>query len=310
MATSNRWTTETSHEFRLYCLDKKTGKICGTGWRAMASKNQAPHSNPRTRIPPATTDGQRVIASFGSEGLYCFDMAGKLLWKKDLGLFDRDTTWFPRRNGGLPPRPCSRTGASTCSATCRRTRSSPPSTPGTAARSGGRSARMSPPRPPPTLYRSGGKTLLIVNGYKQIAAYEAGSGKEAWRLTGGGDIPVPTPIASGGLIYITNAHGRNGPRYMRSRERRRAISRSNPTRPPARTSRGSKTAAARTCRLPSSTATTSTCAATRAYDLLRGKDGRTDNSERLGTGRTGFTASGAAADGSCITLARRARCMS
>ena len=32
-------------------------------------------------------------------------------------------------------------------------------------------------------------------------------------MTGGGDIPVPTPIASHGLIFITNAHGGKSPVY-------------------------------------------------------------------------------------------------
>ena len=34
------------------------------------------------------TDGERIIAFFGSEGLYAFDMKGKQLWKKDLGVLD------------------------------------------------------------------------------------------------------------------------------------------------------------------------------------------------------------------------------
>src|SRR6185436_8885280 len=31
------------------------------------------------------TDGERVIAFFGSAGLYCYDLAGKELWHRDLG---------------------------------------------------------------------------------------------------------------------------------------------------------------------------------------------------------------------------------
>ncbi len=34
---------------------------------------------------PLVTDGERVIASFGSYGIYCFDMQGSLIWEKDLG---------------------------------------------------------------------------------------------------------------------------------------------------------------------------------------------------------------------------------
>ena len=34
------------------------------------------------------TDGRHLVAFFGSEGLYCFDLDGKLLWQKDLGVLD------------------------------------------------------------------------------------------------------------------------------------------------------------------------------------------------------------------------------
>ena len=32
-------------------------------------------------------------------------------------------------------------------------------------------------------------------------------------MTGGGDIPVPTPVVAHGLAYVTNAHGRMSPIY-------------------------------------------------------------------------------------------------
>ena len=48
---------------------------------------KASHANPT----PAT-DGAHVVASFGSEGLYCYDRDGKLLWQKSLGVLD--SGWF------------------------------------------------------------------------------------------------------------------------------------------------------------------------------------------------------------------------
>src|SRR4029079_11711076 len=46
---------------------------------------------PPKASPPNSTlapDGQRLIAFFGSEGLYAYDLKGKLLWQKDLGVLD------------------------------------------------------------------------------------------------------------------------------------------------------------------------------------------------------------------------------
>ena len=51
----------------------------------------------------------------------------------------------------------------------------------------------------------------MVNGYSQIGGYDFDSGKELWKLSNGGDAPVPTPIFAHGLIYIHGSHGRYQP---------------------------------------------------------------------------------------------------
>lgn len=58
-----------------------------------------------------------------------------------------------------------------------------------------------------------GRTQIIVNGWRHIGAYDFITGREIWRLKGGGDIPVPTPVVHDGLIFITNAHGPMAPVY-------------------------------------------------------------------------------------------------
>ena len=75
-------------EWLVLCYDKNNGKEL---WRKTVRK-----SKPRaSRHPKAThantsvcVDGKHVIAFLGSEGIYCYDMAGELLWKKDLGTID------------------------------------------------------------------------------------------------------------------------------------------------------------------------------------------------------------------------------
>jgi outer membrane protein assembly factor BamB len=48
-----------------------------------ATQNRHPKSSHCSSTP--ATDGKHVVAIFGSEGLFCFDMEGKVVWKKDLG---------------------------------------------------------------------------------------------------------------------------------------------------------------------------------------------------------------------------------
>jgi outer membrane protein assembly factor BamB len=65
----------------------------------------------------------------------------------------------------------------------------------------------------PTVHESTQRTQVIANGWKQIAGYDVETGKRLWHLRGGGDIPVPTPVVSHDLIFITNAHGSAAPIY-------------------------------------------------------------------------------------------------
>jgi outer membrane protein assembly factor BamB len=65
----------------------------------------------------------------------------------------------------------------------------------------------------PTIHEVGGRTHVIVNGWRHTGAYDFETGREIWKLNGGGDIPVPVPVVGHGLIFITNAHGPGAPVY-------------------------------------------------------------------------------------------------
>jgi len=69
-------------------LDKRTGK---TLWQQTA-QSSAPRTKRHTKATHANstpaTDGKRLIAYFGSQGVYAYSLEGKLLWSKDLGAFD------------------------------------------------------------------------------------------------------------------------------------------------------------------------------------------------------------------------------
>jgi outer membrane protein assembly factor BamB len=73
-------------QFVLICIDRKTGK---TLWQQVA-KEELPHEGFKEgdgsfASPSGVTDGKNVYAYFGSHGLYCYDMSGKLQWSQSLG---------------------------------------------------------------------------------------------------------------------------------------------------------------------------------------------------------------------------------
>ncbi len=66
------------------CFDRRDGKLlwqAGTTW---TEKESGGGANPPC-TPSPVTDGQRLIAWFGSAGVFCYDLAGRELWRRDLG---------------------------------------------------------------------------------------------------------------------------------------------------------------------------------------------------------------------------------
>src|SRR5258707_550873 len=65
----------------------------------------------------------------------------------------------------------------------------------------------------PAVCEEGLRPQLIVNGWKHMGGYDVQTGEEIWRMSGGGDCPVPTPVVWRGLIFMMSAHGPRSPIY-------------------------------------------------------------------------------------------------
>jgi outer membrane protein assembly factor BamB len=69
----------------LMCFNRADGKLLWQAGVTATAKDPTHGTNPYCSASPVT-DGERVIASFASDGLYCYDFSGKELWKRtDLG---------------------------------------------------------------------------------------------------------------------------------------------------------------------------------------------------------------------------------
>ncbi|MCP4251750.1 MAG: PQQ-binding-like beta-propeller repeat protein [bacterium] len=201
------------HEFRLYCLNAETGEVL---WSRTAHKGvpqvkrhvKASHAN----CTPAT-DGRHVVVSFGSEGLYCYDFEGQLLWKQGLGYLDAGPEGYDDLQWGYASSPCLFDGRVIVQCDTRSQKFLAAFDVNT-GRPVWRVERDDDPTfSSPNVHAGPDRTQVIVNGYKHMGGYDADTGRELWRLSGGGDVPVPTPVIADGLIYITNAHGGRSPIY-------------------------------------------------------------------------------------------------
>ena len=80
---------ETAQRWEVRCLDKMTG---AESWTTIAHRGlPAIPRHPKSTHASSTlaTDGTRLVAMFGSEGLYGYDLAsGREIWTVDLGVLD------------------------------------------------------------------------------------------------------------------------------------------------------------------------------------------------------------------------------
>ncbi|MCX6238947.1 MAG: PQQ-binding-like beta-propeller repeat protein [Bacteroidia bacterium] len=200
------------HEFKIYCLDKRTGKII---WERIAHKG-IPRSRRHTKSSQANctpaTNGKYLVVHFGSEGLYCYDFKGKLIWKKDMGLLTPGPYTDPGVEWGYASSPVifkdkiiiqcdipktpyiTALDLATGNEIWKTSRGDEVSTWCT-----------------PAIYSKDGKTQVIANGYTHICGYAFETGKEIWKLSNGGDAPAPTPVIANDLIYLNSAHGKCSP---------------------------------------------------------------------------------------------------
>jgi outer membrane protein assembly factor BamB len=191
------------HEWRVLSIDRATGKIVWqqTSWKGIPKTKRHPKSSQASPTP--ATNGDVVVAYFGSEGLYAYSNAGKLLWKQDLGL--QNAGWFfdPDSEWGAASSPiiykdavivqCDRQKDSYIAAFDLKT--------------GKQLWRTARPEIPtwgtPTLVKAGDKFELVTNGAKAIRGYDPDTGKELWTLGPNSEVVCTTPVAGEGLVFIT-----------------------------------------------------------------------------------------------------------
>ena len=199
------------HQWRLLALDKATGKIVWNtlGHEGVPRAKRHPKGSPCNSTP--ATDGHHIVALFGSEGLFCFDMAGKLVWQKDLGPMDSGFYLVPSAQWGFGSSPVIADGKVIvlCDVLTK------PFLAVFDLADGKEAWRIERKDVPtwgtPAMVETAGRRQIVINGWHSAGGYDFATGLNLWHLDGGGDIPVPTPLFAHGLIYLTSAHGRYAP---------------------------------------------------------------------------------------------------
>ena len=198
---------DVKHAWRIYCLDKRTGKVI---WDRTAHEG-VPRAKRHIKASQANstpaTDGRYVVAVMGSEGLFAYDLEGKLLWKQDLGVLNPGLADDPTSEWGHASSPviykelvivqCDGHKQSFIAAYD--------------LKSGKRVWRVERGEitswSTPTIYEGKDRTELISNGGRYIRGYDPLTGRELWRFFDGNtEVKMQAPLIAHDLIFITGGY--------------------------------------------------------------------------------------------------------
>jgi outer membrane protein assembly factor BamB len=189
--------TEAYH-WMLLSFDRDTGKI---RWQKVC-REEAPHEGHHQTntyaSSSALTDGQNVIAFFGSHGLYCFDLAGNLQWQKDLG---KQTTKLEFGEGATPA-----LHGNTLVVIWDHDRGS--FIVAFDKRTGQELWRQ--PREEktgwatPLIVEHNGKAQVITTATNRIRSYDLATGEQIWDHEGLTTNAIPTPVTADGVVFATS----------------------------------------------------------------------------------------------------------
>jgi outer membrane protein assembly factor BamB len=199
------------HEWKVYCFDKNSGKKVWeqTSFKGVPAIKRHPKStHANTSI---ATDGKHVVAFFGSEGLFCYDMKGKLLWQKNFGVLKSVWTVMNSAEWEFASSPIIYNGKLIIQCDVLENSFLAAYDAETGKEIWKTMRDEYPGWCTPTIYTNSGKDYVALNGYKNRGGYDLETGKEVWSMSGGGDIQIPTPIVGNDLIYFNSAHGKYSP---------------------------------------------------------------------------------------------------
>lgn len=202
------------HQWKVFALDKNTGKIL---WERVAFEGvprEKRHIKASYANSTPATDGRYVVVFFGSQGLYAFDMKGRPVWKKDLGVLNAGAYDVPSYEWGTASSPiiyndlvivqCDTQNDDFLLAVDIKTGKTVWQT----------KREEFPSWGTPTIYPGKQRVELITNASNFICGYDPATGKELWRLGGSSKITAPTPVFSNDLIVVASGRRPEAPIFV------------------------------------------------------------------------------------------------
>lgn len=201
--TLERKTTPPNNYFQFVVLsfDRNTGKLL---WRKQAAEkvpHEGHHFSHSYAAGSPTTDGKFLYVSFGSFGIYCYDLAGNLQWQRDFGRLITRLGWGEavtpviHRGRLLLNWDQEKDAALIClEAHTGKTLWKTPRDEVTSWNT-------------PLVVEHQGRTQVVVNGTKRARGYDLENGNELWRCGPMTTNAIPSPVAADGVAYCMSGYG-------------------------------------------------------------------------------------------------------
>jgi outer membrane protein assembly factor BamB len=198
---------DVSHTWMIFALDKRNGRVIWTEKAYEGVPRAKRHVKATQANSTPVTDGRYVVALFGSEGLACYDVKGKLQWKQDLGVLnpglwdDKESSW------GHASSPIIYRDLVIVQADGHKQSF-------IAAfnlKDGKQAWRVERNEitswTTPAIYQGKDRVELIANGGRYIRGYDPLTGKELWRFADNDtEVKMQAPLIANDLIYVTGGY--------------------------------------------------------------------------------------------------------
>jgi outer membrane protein assembly factor BamB len=183
---------------KVLALDARTGRILWetTAWEG--SPYDTRHRRGSYASPTPVTDGERVYAYFGAEGLYAYDLTGNLAWKwwpGGIATFGVGVGTSPVFYKDVVILQCDEDeGNASFIVALNRVK-------GKEVWRASRKVQLS--WATPVLVRAGGRDELVAAGTEHVIAYDPATGAELWRVKGLESNAVPSPVVVGDIVVVS-----------------------------------------------------------------------------------------------------------
>ncbi|MEZ5303879.1 MAG: PQQ-binding-like beta-propeller repeat protein [Verrucomicrobiales bacterium] len=183
------------YQFALVCFDRETGKELWTKVAKEEVPHEGHHRDHGFASATPVTDGEHLYVSFGSRGIFCFDMDGEKKWEKDLGDMQTRNSFgegtSPALHGDTLIIKWDHEGDSFIVALDAKT--------GEERWRKERDEQTSWATP---LVIAGDKPYAIAAATNKVIAYDLATGDTVWETTGMTANVIPTPVRDSERVYV------------------------------------------------------------------------------------------------------------